>query len=336
MTGSALTQERRADRLYSPIEPYAVGYMPVGHGHELYVEQSGNPDGEPVVCIHGGPGGVSQSLTRQLFDPGYFRIIQFDQRGAGRSRYADPLSHNTTSDLVEDLNRLRVTLGVNRWTIHAGSWGVALALAYARQAIAAIRAVIFRGVFLAGRAEIDWLYADGGASELYPDLWRTLVAPVPPGRRSEIPAAYLALLGSPDETVRLDAATRAAGWARALAMPYPSVEQPNEPSPPVGHGDVDRMRVKFHYFANACFLRPHELLASAREFGGIPATLISGERDAICPLERAEALARAWRTARHVIAPGAGHAADHPAIAAAIRQAADDLRPVLAGGGHLQ
>jgi proline iminopeptidase len=337
LTGTALAEAAASDRLYPPIEPYSVRYMPVGHGHELYVEQSGNPNGEPVVCVHGGPGGGSQPATRRFFDPSYFRIIQFDQRGAGRSRYADPLSRNTTTDLVDDLNRLRVTLEVDRWMIHGGSWGVALALAYARQAIPAVRAMILRGVFLGDKAEIDWLYAEGGASELYPDLWRMLIAPIPPDRRSEAPAAYLALLGSADEAVRLDAVARAARWARALAKPYPSDER--EPLEPARSGDerqVDQMRVKFHYFANACFLQPGELLASARDLGGIPATIISGERDAVCRLERAEALAPAWQTARHLIVPGVGHAADHPDLAAAVRQAADSLRTASAEKGRLQ
>lgn len=333
MIGSALA----SDWLYPPIEPYSVRYMPVSHGHELYVEQSGNPKGEPVVCLHGGPGGGSQPATRRLFDPNHFRIIQFDQRGAGRSRYADPLFRNTTADLVDDLNRLRATLDVDRWVIQAGSWGVALALAYARQAIPAIRAIIFRGVFLAGKADFDWLYADGGASELYPDLWRMLVAPIPPEQRSEVAAAYLALLGSADDAVRLDAAARAACWASALAKPYPSEQK--EPLKLARSGDerqVDRMRVKFHYFANACFLQPDELLTSAHGLGAIPATIISGARDAVCPPARAEVLSRAWQTARRVIVPGAGHAADHPELAGAIRRAADSLRPASAESGRLR
>ncbi|MFD4182706.1 prolyl aminopeptidase [Rhodococcus sp. NPDC058514] len=313
---------------YPEIEPHRAGHLDVGDGQRLYWEVSGNPDGKPVVFLHGGPGGGTHPDHRRFFDPEQYRIVLFDQRGCGRStpHVADgaDLSVNTTAHLIADIEALRTHLGVRRWQVFGGSWGSTLALAYAQQHPDRVTELVLRGVFLLRRSEIDWYY-NGGASAIYPDLWEGFLAPVPEAERDgDLVEAYHRLLHSPDADVALAAAVAWSTWEGATSslLPKPAhVEENAEPRFALAFA-----RIENHYFRNGGFLDEAQLLRDVAAIESIPAVIVQGRYDVVCPATSAWALHKAWPSARLVIVDDAGHAANEPGITHHLIEATDSFR----------
>jgi proline iminopeptidase len=297
--------------LYPHIQPYGQHSLDVGAGHILRVEESGNPAGIPVVFLHGGPGAGCGPAHRCFFDPERYRIVLFDQRGAGRSTPHASLEANTTWDLVADMERIREHLEIDRWLLFGGSWGSTLALAYAETHPARVLGMVLRGIFLCRPQEIHWFYQQG-ASRLFPDYWDDFLAPVPPDRRNDLVAAYRELLTGADELRRMAAAKAWSAWEARTAtlLPDPGlVDHFTEP-----HAALSLARIENHYFTHQAFLEPDQLVRDAGRLAGIPGVIVHGRYDVICPLENAWQLHQAWPGSALRIVPDAGHAAFEPGI----------------------
>jgi proline iminopeptidase len=297
---------------YPPIEPFNVGRLKVGHGHELYFEESGNPRGKPVVFLHGGPGGGTEPKQRRFFDPAAYRIVLFDQRGCGKSTPFASLEHNTTWDLVDDLEALRTHLKLDRWQVFGGSWGSTLALAYAQKHPARVTELVLRGIFLLRQWEIDWFYQDG-TSHLFPDAWEKYLAPIPQGERGDLVQAYYRRLTSPDEAVRKDAARAWSTWEGRTSYLLPNEGYLSK----TGEDDfADAFaRIECHYFVNHGWLDGAQaLLANVGAIRHLPCAIVQGRYDVVCPMESAWALHRAWPEAELHVVEDAGHAAHEPGI----------------------
>ncbi|MFI8592959.1 prolyl aminopeptidase [Microbacterium sp. NPDC078428] len=311
--------------LYPPIEPYDTRELLVGDGQRLYVEQSGNPDGKPVVFLHGGPGAGTSPWQRQLFDPEKYRIVLFDQRGCGRSTPhasapdAD-LRHNTTWHLVADLEMLRKNLGITAWQVFGGSWGSALALAYAQTHPESVTEIVLRGVFTLRRVELEWFY-EGGAEAIFPDLWERFVAPIPVLERSRIIDAYHRRLFDADPAVHRPAALAWTTWEASTLTLRP------DPELVASMTDADAAtafaRIENHYFVHGGWLREGQLIEDAARLRGIPAVIVQGRYDVCTPAMTAWDLHRAWPEAELVIVDDAGHSATEPSIQAALVAATD-------------
>jgi proline iminopeptidase len=293
--------------LYPPIEPYATGRLKVSGVHELYYEESGNPQGKPVVFLHGGPGGGSDPKQRRFFHPEKYRIILFDQRGCGKSTPYASLEDNTTWDLVADTEKLREHLGIKKWQVFGGSWGSTLALAYAEKHPEACTELVLRGIFLLRKQEIDWFY-QRGASILYPDAWEPYLALIPEAERGDLLSAYHRRLTSSDPAVRLTAAKTWSGWEGGTSKLIPDADF-------TGHYEEDEFalafaRIECHYFVNKGWFDPEDqLLRDAGKIRHIPGVIVQGRYDVVCPMESAWALHRAWPEADLVITPDCGHSA---------------------------
>ncbi len=308
--------------LYPPIEPYDSGHLEVGHGHSLYWEQSGHPDGKPVVFLHGGPGGGISPKQRRLFDPTRYRVILFDQRGAGRSRPHACLEHNTTWDLVADIERLRVHFGIERWQVFGGSWGSTLALAYAETHPERVTELVLRGIFLGRPHEIRWLYDEGPLRELFPDGWLDFVAPVPVAERGDMLKAYKRLLTSGERRVRLRAAQAWTVWETLLSKIATSPEELLEAQQE--EEAISLCEVEIHYFLNRCFFRSdNQLLEDIARIRHIPTVIVQGRYDLVCPPRSAWDLAAAFPEADLQIIGDAGHSAFEVPITRALVAATD-------------
>ena len=311
--------------LYPEIEPYASGMLDVGDDQQLYWEESGHPDGKPVVFLHGGPGGGSSPTHRRLFDPARYRIIVFDQRGSGRSvpHASEPdadLSANTTWHLVADLERLREHFGVERWQVFGGSWGSTLALAYAETHPDRVTELILRGIFTLRAAELDWFY-EGGAAALYPDTWEGFIAPLPHVEPGGFIAGYHGLLNDPDPAVHGPAAVAWSTWEGSgiTLLPRPElVARFAEPSYALAFA-----RIENHYFVNRGWMDEGQLIRDAGRLCDIPGVIIQGRYDVCTPPMTAWDLHRAWPEAEFMMVPDAGHAFDEPGILAALISATD-------------
>jgi proline iminopeptidase len=311
--------------LYPPIEPYRTGFLRVSALHRIYFEESGNPRGKPVVFLHGGPGGGTDATMRRYFDPRRYRIVLFDQRGCGRSRPHASLVDNTTWHLVADIEALRVHLGIERWQVFGGSWGSTLALAYAQKHPRRVTELVLRGIFLVRRAELEWFYQDpNGAGALFPDLWEEFVAPIPVRERGDMIRAYHRRLTGRDRGTMLRAARAWSLWEGGTVHLRTTAE------------DLARFRragfatafarIECHYFVNGAFLdRDDQLLRGVRKLRGIPAIIVQGRYDVVCPMRSAWELARAWPEADLRIVPDAGHSATEPGIAAELVRATDEF-----------
>ncbi len=308
--------------LYPEIMPYRVHQLTVGHGHQLYVEESGNPDGLAVLFLHGGPGGGSSPYHRRFFNPQRYRIILFDQRGCGQSTPHADVSNNTSRDLLEDIECIRRHLGVERWVLFGGSWGAALALIYAQAFPGTVLAMILRGVFLCRDQDIRWFY-QYGASEVYPDAWEQFIAPVPEALRTDMLTAYHSLLMSDDPSVYVPAAKAWAVWEATAASLNPDKNLIEH----FANTDVALAlaRIENHYFVNACFLQENQIIANLSRITDIPAIIVHGRHDMVCPLTQAWALNSEWRKAALQIIENAGHAATEPGITEALVEAADEM-----------
>ena len=313
--------------LYPETEAAVVHRLDVGDGHELYIEECGNPGGIPAVFLHGGPGAGIEPYHRRLFDPVRYRVVLFDQRGAGRSTPHASLEANDTWKLVADIERIREFLGVERWLVFGGSWGSTLGLAYAQTHPERVTGLILRGIFLCRPHEIHWFYQQG-ASRLFPEFWEDFVEPVPHARRDDLLHAYHDLLIGDDEITRLKAARAWSEWEGRTAslLPNPDVVR-HFANPSVA---LSLARIECHYFVHDAFLEPDQLLRDMGRLSGIPGIIVHGRYDAICPVENAWQLHRAWPGSDLRIIPDAGHSAAEPGIRSALVEAADEFAERLA------
>jgi proline iminopeptidase len=309
--------------LYPSIEPYRTHRLAVDDIHEIHVEECGNPDGLPVVFLHGGPGAGVSAYHRCFFDPARYRIVLFDQRGAGRSTPAAELRNNTTWHLVDDIEAIRKHLGIDRWVVFGGSWGSTLALAYAQSHAQQVIGMVLRGIFLGRHGELRWFNElDGGASWIFPERWERYLAYIPADERGDMVEAYWRRLDSEDEATRLAAALAWGNWEGGSTT---LLHDPDEP----GHFESPRLalnlaRAEAHYFRHGVFLEPDQLLRDIGRIRHIPATIVQGRYDIICPMKSAYDLASAWPEADfHVVL--AGHSAADPAIVDVLVRATDAL-----------
>lgn len=307
--------------LYPPIEPHAQGYLPLDHGHALYWESCGNPNGLPVLFLHGGPGAGCAPAHRQFFDPAVYRIVLFDQRGAGRSTPLGSVEHNSTWDLVADIETLRQHLNIAHWLVFGGSWGSTLALAYGQSHTERCLGFVLRGIFLCSADEVQWfLY---GMRWFFPQAYADFVAHIPESEQSDLLGAYEKRLFSPDPNTRLQAAR---AWSRYEGsclhlLPHPEVAD-TFASDAVALGLA---RLEAHYLRHGAHLAPDQLLRDAHRLHHLPAVLIQGRYDVVCPPRSAYALHKAWPQAHLQIVEDAGHSAFEPGICKALVQACDQF-----------
>ena len=306
---------------YPEIEPYRTGLLQVSAEHWIYYEESGNPAGKPVVFLHGGPGGGTSPKQRRFFDPTRYRIVLFDQRGCGRSRPHASLNDNTTWHLVSDIERLREELGIERWQVFGGSWGSTLALAYAQSHPERVSELVLRGIFLLRRWELDWFY-QCGTSRLFPDAWRAYEELIPAAERSDLIAAYHRRLTSDDPKVRQEAARVWSVWEASTSHLYPDEAYIRSCA-----GDDFSLafaRIEAHYFVNRGFLeRENQLIENVSRIRHLPAVIVQGRYDVVCPMQSAFELWRAYPEARLVVVPDAGHSAYEPGIVHELVSATD-------------
>ena len=310
------------EQLYSPINPYETGWLVLDNLHKMYWEQSGNPKGVPVVFLHGGPGAGATPVHRRFFDPGVYRIIIYDQRGAGRSEPQGELTDNTTQHLVRDIEALRVHLGIDRWTVFGGSWGSTLGIAYGEAYPDRCIGFILRGIFLGLRKELDWfLY---GMKTVFPENWNELVAELTEVECGDILSAYYQRLMSNDPAIYLPAARAWSAYEGACSTLIPSPET-------VSAFSNDALayalaRIEAHYFVNDLFIEEGALLKNIDKIRDIPAVIIQGRYDMVCPITTANELHEAWPEAEYVIVPDAGHSAMEPGIRAALVRASERFK----------
>ena len=304
---------------FPPIEPYRTGMLPVGDGHVIYFEESGNPEGKPAVYVHGGPGGGSNPGQRCVFDPEKYRIILFDQRGCGRSTPFASLTNNTTWDLVADMEALRQHLGLETWQVCGGSWGSTLGLAYAQTHPERVTELVLRGIFTLRKAELQWYY-QFGASSIFPDEWEKFLAPIDPSEHADLMAAYYRRLTGDDKTVQL-AAARA--WSMWEGSTINLLQRPEQ----VAHFGSDDFAIAFariecHYFTHGGFF-PEDgwLINNVDTIRHIPSVIIQGRYDVCTPMTTAWHLHKAWPEAAFEIIPDAGHSFDEPGIMRALVEA---------------
>lgn len=308
--------------LYPEISPYEHGLLEVGDGHRVYWELCGNPNGKPVVFLHGGPGGGCSPSQRRLFDPEKYRILLFDQRGCGRSTPHASLQANTTWHLVADIERLRAMLGVEQWMVFGGSWGSTLALAYAETHPDRVSELILRGIFTLRRAELLWYYQDG-ASWLFPDKWERFLEPIPEAERHDLMAAYRRRLTHADPAVQQEAAAAWSLWEGETITLLDNPDYSTQFGDP--HYALAFARIENHYFVNEGFFEEGQLIRDAQRLTRIPGVIIQGRYDVATPAATAWALHKAWPEARFVMVPDAGHAFTEPGILHHLIEATDSF-----------
>jgi proline iminopeptidase len=297
--------------LYPEIKPYATHRLQVESPHELYLEESGNPAGLPVLYVHGGPGAGCDGRNRCFFDPERYRIILFDQRGAGRSTPHAELGNNHSDALIEDMEKIREHLGIERWLLFGGSWGSTLSLLYAQRHTERVLGMILRGVFLARREDIQWLFQEG-ASRLFPDHWEDYLRPIPEAEQGDLVKAYYNVLTGDNELARMAAAKAWSGWEANCATLRPNLEVIEHFVDP--HIALALARIEAHYFINDCFIRENQILEDVGQLEGVPGTIVHGRYDVVCPLDNAFELHRRWAESELHIVRDAGHAASEPGI----------------------
>ncbi len=310
--------------LFPEIGPFETGYMPLSGGHVMYWEQVGAPRGQPVLFLHGGPGAGAGAVHRRFFDPGFWRVVIFDQRGAGRSRPLGSLHENTTTDLVADIEALRRHLGIERWLLFGGSWGSTLALAYAQSHPDRVRGLVLRGVFLGRQAEVEWFLH--GLAAVFPDAHATFTSFLPPAERGDVLGAYLRRLTHPDPAVHMPAARAWSVYEGSCSTLLPSPDT-------VASFAQDRTalglaRIEAHYFAHDLFLPKGGLLSHMHRIGHLPAEIVQGRYDMVCPARSAFELAAVWPQARLTVVPDAGHSALEPGVRRALVSAVERFRLV--------
>ena len=299
------------ESLFEEIEPYNSGMLPVSSMHSIYYEECGNREGKAVAFLHGGPGSGSAPIWRRYFDPRLYRIVLFDQRGCGKSTPYASLVENTASDLVEDTEKLRVHLAIDRWQLVGGSWGSTLALAYAQRYSERVSALILYGIFLGTAKEIEWFY-QSGANAILPDAWEDYCRMIPENQRHEMVKAYYRLLNSDDSQVQLQAAHEWSMWeARGLRLiPDPAhIASFVEPEKALAQA-----RIECHFMTNHCFLQSDQIINNISIIRHIPCLLIHGRYDLVCPVATAWTLHKSWPESKLIIVADAGHSAREPGI----------------------
>jgi proline iminopeptidase len=315
-------REERPSGLYPPVAPYDSGRLDVGDGHQLYWEACGDPKGRPVVFLHGGPGGGCSADHRRFFDPQRYNAILFDQRGCGRSRPHASLASNTTQHLIDDLEQIREARRLETWLIVGGSWGSALAIAYAERFPERVSGMVLRGVFTARASELRWLYTEG-ASCLFPEAWAAFTKLIPPSERSDLIAAYHARLNASSSTTRDEAARAWCAWEAATMTLRP------RPEPPIDAFERDALlalaRIETHYFVNKAFLAEGQLIGAAHKLVGVPGVIVQGRYDCVTPPMTAWDLHTAWPGSVLHIVPDAGHASIEPGILRRLIETLDEF-----------
>ena len=309
--------------LYPPIEAFNTGFLQVSELHTIYFEESGNPNGQPAIFVHGGPGGGITPEYRQFFDPAHYHVVLFEQRGCGRSTPHASLEENTTWDLVADMEKIREHLGIDKWLVFGGSWGSTLSLTYAETHPDRCTHLVLRGIFLLRKSEIDWLY-QWGTSEIFPDYWEEYLKPIPPEERHDMLSAYHKRLTSTDKAVQLEAARAWSIWEGATSK---LLIDPNL----VDHYGEEEFatafaRIECHYFVNRGFMEEGQLLRDVGRIRHIPTVIVQGRYDVVCPMRSAWDLHRAFPEARLLISPASGHSMMEPENRSALVQANDDFR----------
>ena len=308
--------------LYPEIKPYARHELAVEEPHVLYVDESGSPDGLPVLFVHGGPGGGCDALSRRFFDPTLYRIITFDQRGCGRSTPHASLESNTTAHLIADMQRIREHLGIDKWVLFGGSWGSTLSLAYAQRYPEHVHALILRGIFLCRPQDLAWFYQEG-ASRLFPDYWQDFLSPIPLEERDDLMQAFYRRLTGNDQIAQMHAAKAWSCWEGRTATLRPNhnvVERFAD-----AHRALSMARIECHYFVNQAFLEPDQLLRDMPKIAHLPGIIVHGRYDAICPLDNAWALHQAWPNSELQIIRDAGHSAAELGITDALIRATGEI-----------
>jgi len=307
--------------IYPEITPYQTGKLKVSDLHEIYYEESGNPKGKPVIFVHGGPGGGTEPKHRRYFDPRKYRIILFDQRGCGQSTPYASLVDNTTWHLVDDMEKLRKHVQVDKWQVFGGSWGSTLALAYAESHPDKVTELVLRGIFLLRKKEIDWFY-QSGADSIFPDAWEPYWNHIPENERHDMVSAYYKRLTSPDKKVQTEAARAWSVWEGSTSKLFPDPDF-------ISHYGEDEFAVAFarvecHYFINKGFMETDgQLLKNVGKIRHIPTVIVQGRYDVVCPMDSAWALHRAWPEAELMVVPDAGHSAFETGISKALIAATD-------------
>ena len=322
LTGAATRALSRDDYLYPALVPIRTGRLALDGVHTMYWEECGNPRGVPAVFLHGGPGGGISPDHRRYFDPAFYRVVLYDQRGAGQSTPLGELTDNTTDHLIADLERLRSHLGIERWLVFGGSWGSTLALAYAQAHPQRALGLVLRGIFLARGWEIRWFMAD--IRNVFPEAWNAFARFLPETERADLLAGYYRRLTNPDPAVHLPAAH---AWSRyesscSTLLPDPDL---------VAHFDEDGValaiaRIEAHYFVHGFFLSKDALLQGIERLRKIPCAIVQGRYDIVCPIRSADDLHRAWPEAEYAVVPDAGHSAREPGIARELVAATDRFR----------
>lgn len=309
---------------YPPIEPYNSGHLQVSEIHNIYFEECGNPQGKPVIFLHGGPGGGISPDHRRFFDPKAYRIILFDQRGSGKSVPSAELRENTTWTLIEDIETLRKKFSIESWVVFGGSWGSTLALAYAIHHPERVKALVLRGIFLCRPSEIKWFYQEG-ASQIFPDYWDGYLAPIPESERHDLVKAYYQRLTSSDSSIRLAAAKAWSKWEAATSRLFVDPNAVDEFEDP--DYALSFARIECHYFTNNAFFPTNNyLLENVHKIQHIPASIVQGRYDVVCPARSAWELHKAWPQAKFTIVADAGHAAAEPGTRSALIEATDAYR----------
>lgn len=311
---------------YPRIKPYATHRLAVDSLHTLYVEEVGNPDGIPVVFVHGGPGVGCTENDRRFFDPEKFRIILFDQRGSGRSKPHAELRHNSTPELVADMEKIRTKLKVEQWVLFGGSLGSTLSLIYAQAHPGRVMGMILRGIFLCRQQDIHWFYQDG-ASHVFPDYWKDFVSQIPLAERHNLLDAYHQRLTGNNEIVRMAAAKAWCTWEGRCASFHPNPDLVEHLGSP--HTALSMARIEAHYFLHDAFLDENEIIRQVDRLRGIPALIVHGRYDMVCPVDQAFDLCEAWEEVRLEVIRDAGHASSEPGTLSALIEATDEMAKTL-------
>lgn len=308
--------------LYPELKPNNTYLLPVDDTHTLYIEECGTPNGFPIVVIHGGPGAGSSVNSRRFFNPDKYRIIVYDQRGCGKSQPHAALTNNTTQDLINDLEKIRNHLNIDKWLLFGGSWGSTLALLYAQQHPQCVTAMILRGIFLSRRKDIDWLYKEG-ANRVFPDAWKEFIRPLPKPLPDDIIGEYQKLLHSSNEFTRIGAAKAWATWEASCATLKPNPGIMNAFTDP--HMALSLAKIEAHYFANHSFIDENQIIDNMDKIADIPGVIVHGRYDMVCALDNATALNKAWDNASINIIREAGHSSGEPGITDALVKASNDM-----------
>ncbi|PCK03419.1 MAG: prolyl aminopeptidase [Alteromonadaceae bacterium] len=316
--------------LYPDIKPYKTHQLSVDETHTLYIEESGDPDGIPIVFIHGGPGLASSPQDRRFFDPEKYRIILFDQRGCGQSLPHASLKNNTTAHLIDDIEAIRELLGLEQWALFGGSWGATLALLYAQAYPKHVNGMILRGVFLARQQDLHWFY-QSGADQIFPDYWQEFVKPIPENDRSNMIQAYYQKLSGDNELAKMSAAKAWSLWEGHCATLRPNPEVVSTFSDP--HIALALAVIEAHYFVNQVFIEENQILNNIERLHGIPASIVHGRYDMVCRLDNSHKLYSAWPDAELNIIRDAGHSSREPSIVDALIKSTTAMSLLISGEG---